>query len=41
MKKVAKSSAEKIGQIIGLLLGEHFTTPAIYVTEEYTSIVMF
>lgn len=41
MKKVAKTSAEKVGQVINLLLGSHFTTPSIYVTEEYTTMVIF
>jgi hypothetical protein len=41
MRKVAKSSAEAVGKMIGLLLGSHFTTPAVMVTEEYTTLVIF
>jgi hypothetical protein len=41
MKKVAKSSAEKVSQLIGLLLGSHFNTPAVIVTDEYTTMIVF
>ena len=41
MRKVAKTSAEKITQMIGLLLGSHFSTPIIMVTDEYTTMVLF
>ena len=41
MKKVAKSSAEVVGQLIGLLIGSHFTTPSIFITEQYTSMIIF
>jgi hypothetical protein len=41
MKKVAKSSAGVVSQLIGLLLGSYFTTPLVIVTDEYTTMVIF
>jgi hypothetical protein len=41
MGKVVKSSEEVVSKMIGLLLGSHFTTPAIMVTDEYTTTVIF
>jgi hypothetical protein len=41
MKKVAKSSAEVVGQLIGLLLGSHFISPLVMVTDEYTTMIIF
>ena len=40
MEKITKS-AEVVSKLIGLLLGSHFTTPSMYVTEQYTSMVIF
>ena len=40
MKKITES-AEVVAQVIGFLLGRHFSTPIIYVTEQYTSMVIF
>lgn len=41
MRKVAKSSAEAVSKMIGLLLGSHFTTPVVMVTDEYTTMIIF
>ena len=41
MSRVAKRSAEKVIQMVNLLLGSHFSTPVVMVTEEYTTLVIF
>ena len=39
MKGIIKTF-EVVGQVIGLLVGEKFTTPAVKVTEQYTDFVI-